>query len=457
MSSGSPWLRGCVAAAIACAMLPAGAAAQVRPDVAAALAKADGDRELKTFYRARGYRPLWIRGGTIGPEAERALELLVTADHDGLDPDDYRPRAVAEALDRGLESGSPKALAKAEMMLSRSLAAYIRDMRARPASGMTYVDKVLAPKPLSMRAALEAMGEAASLQAFVDNLGWMHPLYVQLRAGLAAQEVNSPFHRASAQARWAGDEGGRLLRVNMERARALPADPGNRYILVDAASARLWMYEDGRVRDTMKVIVGKPTEQTPIMAGLIRFAMVNPYWNIPPDLVKVRVAPGVLSQGVGFLKAKRYEVTSDWSDNAKPIDPKTVDWRAVASGAKELPVRQLPGRDNAMGKMKFMLPNDLGIYLHDTPEKNLFAKADRRFSSGCVRVEDAGRLARWLFGKPLVVKPGGTEKRVDLPEPVPVYITYFTAAPEGKTIAFRSDVYGRDQASARNGRALAGR
>jgi murein L,D-transpeptidase YcbB/YkuD len=142
-------------------------------------------------------------------------------------------------------------------------------------------------------------------------------------------------------------------------------------------------------------------------------------------------------------------VTSDWTDNAKAVDPATVDWRAVANGSKELPVRQLPGRDNAMGKMKFMLPNDLGIYLHDTPEKNLFAKADRRFSSGCVRVEDAARLAKWLFGRPLTVKPGGTETRVDMPEPVPVYITYLTAAPEGKTIAFRSDVYGRDGASGR--------
>jgi murein L,D-transpeptidase YcbB/YkuD len=88
----------------------------------------------------------------------------------------------------------------------------------------------------------------------------------------------------------------------MERARALPADPGKRYVLVDAASARLWMYEGGRVRDSMKVVVGKPSEQTPIMAGLIRFAMVNPYWNIPPDLVRARIAPGVLSQGPKFLK-----------------------------------------------------------------------------------------------------------------------------------------------------------
>jgi murein L,D-transpeptidase YcbB/YkuD len=399
---------------------------------------------------------LWIRGNTIGPEAERALELLVTAELDGLDPDDYRPRSVAEALDRGLESGNPKALARAELLLSRSLAAYMRDMRARRAEGMVYVDRVLAPEPLSMRAALEAMAGAPSLQAWVDNLGWMHPIYGQLRAGLAAQEADSPFRRVSATPGWAGPEGGRLIRLNMERARALPADPGERYLLVDAAAARLYMYQDGRVVDSMKVIVGKPSEQTPIMAGLIRYAMTNPYWNLPPDLARRRVAEGVLKDGPKFLKAKRYEVLSSWADGAKPVDPSTVDWRAVASGATELPVRQLPGKDNAMGRVKFMFPNELGIYLHDTPEKNLFAKADRRFSSGCVRVEDAARLAKWLFRKPLAIKPGAPEQRADLPQPVPVYITYLTAAPEGKTIAFRSDVYGRDS-SGRDGRALARR
>jgi murein L,D-transpeptidase YcbB/YkuD len=237
---------------------------------------------------------------------------------------------------------------------------------------------------------------ASSLQAWVDNLGWMHPIYGQLRAGLAAQEAETPFQRVSATPGWAGPEGGRLIRLNMERARALPADPAERYILVDAAAARLYMYQNGRVVDSMKVIVGKPSEQTPIMAGLIRYSMTNPYWNLPPDLARRRVADGVLKEGPKFLKAKRYEVLSDWTEDAKPIDPKTVDWRAVANGSIELPVRQLPGKDNAMGRVKFMFPNELGIYLHDTPEKNLFAKADRRFSSGCVRVEDAS--APWLNG-----------------------------------------------------------
>jgi murein L,D-transpeptidase YcbB/YkuD len=237
-----------------------------------------------------------------------------------------------------------------------------------------------------------------------------------------------------------------VIRLNLERARALPADLGKRHIVVDAAASRLWLYENGRVKDTMRVIVGKPAEPTPMMAGLVRYAMVNPYWNVPPDLVRIRVAPNVLSKGVAYLKSMRHEVLSGWDEDAKVLDPRKVDWKAVAAGQKEVRVRQLPGKNNMMGKMKFMFPNDMGVYLHDTPEKDLFQDADRRFSSGCVRVEDAPRLAKWLFGKPLTTTSKAPEQQVDLKEPVPVYLTYFTVAPAEQGIAFRKDVYNRDQA-----------
>jgi murein L,D-transpeptidase YcbB/YkuD len=100
-----------------------------------------------------------------------------------------------------------------------------------------------------------------------------------------------------------------------------------------------------------------------------------------------------------------------------------------------------------MGAMKFMLPNSLGIYLHDFPDKSLFVRSDRRLSSGCVRLADAPRLARFLFrGSPPAPAGRGPEQKVDLPEPVPVYITYLTAMPDGGSIAYYDDAYGRDKA-----------
>ncbi|HWT13372.1 MAG TPA: L,D-transpeptidase family protein [Allosphingosinicella sp.] len=236
----------------------------------------------------------------------------------------------------------------------------------------------------------------------------------------------------------------RLIQVNMERARALPSDLGRRYVLVDTAAARLFMYEDGRIVDSMRVIVGKPDAQTPMMASQIRYAVLNPYWNVPPELVRSRIAPNVLSRGLSYLEERGYEVLSGWTGDAAPVDPATIDWAALAAGRQELRVRQRPGAGNMMGDIKFRMPNDLGIYLHDTPDRALFEESNRQLSSGCVRLEDPQRLSRWLFGRQIAASSPDPEQRVDLPRPVPIYITYFTAAPSAEGIAFRSDVYGRD-------------
>jgi L,D-transpeptidase YcbB len=190
-------------------------------------------------------------------------------------------------------------------------------------------------------------------------------------------------------------------------------------------------------------VVGKPEQPTPMMAGFLRYAIVNPYWNVPVDLARDRVAANVLDKGLGYLSSSGYQVLSDWTDDARIVDPRAVDWRAVAEGDQELRVRQLPGGDNFMGRAKFMFPNAQGIYLHDTPDKDLMRKDARHFSSGCVRLEDASRFGRWLLERPLP-QSRTPEQRVAVTIPVPVYITYLTAMPDKNRITFRDDVYGRD-------------
>ncbi|MCA1661623.1 MAG: L,D-transpeptidase family protein [Novosphingobium sp.] len=238
----------------------------------------------------------------------------------------------------------------------------------------------------------------------------------------------------------------RLIQLNMERARRLPAADSGKYLLVDAGAARLWMYEDGKPVDSMKVVVGAPATETPMLAAMIRYLSVNPYWNVPPELVQSLIARRVLEQGLGYLSERRYQVFDGWGEDAALVDPATVDWAAVASGEKELRVRQLPGGGNSMGGVKFMMPNHYGIYLHDTPNKTLFGEAERWVSNGCVRVEDARRLANWLHGELPAAASPDVEERVDLARPVPVYITYFTVEADAKTLAFRKDRYERDAA-----------
>jgi murein L,D-transpeptidase YcbB/YkuD len=237
----------------------------------------------------------------------------------------------------------------------------------------------------------------------------------------------------------------RIVQINLERVRALPAEPKGRYVLVDVPTAQLRVFENGKVLDTMRVIVGNREQETPMLAVNIRYAEVNPYWNIPLDMVKERVAPRVLSEGPSYLTARRYQVLSDFTDRAEVVDPGTVDWQAVADGKLDLRMRQLPGESNSMGAIKFMMPNRYGIYLHDTPNKALFEQPERWISNGCVRVEDARRLARWLFGAAPQDGTRDPDVRVDLAQPVPVFITYQTAAPSATGgISFRPDPYGHD-------------
>lgn len=201
-----------------------------------------------------------------------------------------------------------------------------------------------------------------------------------------------------------------------------------RYVLVDAASARLYMFEDGRVRDSMRVIVGKPAAATPELKSVLRYATLNPYWNVPTDLAQSIVAPRVLQDGPAYLAERGYEIISGFGADAKVLPSDSVDWQAVAAGQAKVYMRQLPGPGNSMGKMKFGIVQGNGIFLHDTPNKALFAEAARNLSNGCVRLEDAQRFARWLLGGEPKLTSADPEQQVALPAAVPITITYLDSS-----------------------------
>jgi murein L,D-transpeptidase YcbB/YkuD len=130
--------------------------------------------------------------------------------------------------------------------------------------------------------------------------------------------------------------------------------------------------------------------------------------------------------------------------DAEVFPSTSVDWGKVVRGETVIKMRQLPNQYNSMGKAKFEFPNPEGIYLHDTPEREYLAREDRHLSNGCIRLEDYARLGRWLMGGPMPNVGSAPEQKVDLPTPVPIYITYLTAQPEGGQLAVRSDPYGLD-------------
>jgi murein L,D-transpeptidase YcbB/YkuD len=236
----------------------------------------------------------------------------------------------------------------------------------------------------------------------------------------------------------------RRIAINMERAWRLPTTRTfDRYVVVDSGGALAYLFDRDRAVDRMRVVVGSPKTMTPMMAVLMRTAKARPYWNVPPDLIRSLTAKRVLDQGPAYLRNFHYEVLSDWSGNARLLNPTTINWRHVATGKSDIRVRQLPGPWNSMGAMKFEMPNDYGIYLHDTPHKELFAQDQRWLSNGCVRLEDYRRFASWVFGR-APPEAGPPEQNLDLPRPVPVYMTYLTVAPGRDGVVFRPDPYGLD-------------
>lgn len=210
----------------------------------------------------------------------------------------------------------------------------------------------------------------------------------------------------------------------------------SRSVVIDAASATLFMMEGGRVVDSMRVIVGKEGS-TPELQTALTYTTLNPYWHAPPDLAQSLIAPRVLKEGFGYLKAKGYQVVTRFAEDAEVLDPKSVDWKAVAAGRKKVFIRQLPGPQNSMGQMKFSLASGGSIYLHDTPKKALFEEDDRSISNGCIRLEDAPRLARWLLGRDPIVQSAQAEQHVALPRSVPITITYLDKGAQAQLAALR--------------------
>ena len=400
---------------------PAFAAADAPASLAAAGAKSVSD-----FYKSRDKRPLWL--SQQGRQAAMLIDLLESAELDGLQPDKYRTGALRSAVSAA-QSGSTKAVRRADMMLSEAFVDYVRDLRQPVDVGTIFVDRELKPSAPSPQSILEAAAKAPSLESYVVEMRWMHPTYAALRKALAVSEMSEAQRRQ--------------IKLNMERARDLPAGNG-RYIVVNSAAQRLFMYEGGQVIDSMRVVVGKPVYPTPMMAAYVRFANLNPYWFVPPDLAAERIAPNVLKQGVSYLDRLGYQVVSDFVEDPEVFDPSVIDWQAVADGRQKVLIRQQPGPHNSMGRIKFMFPNEQGVYLHDNPDRQLFEEASRLYSGGCVRLESAWRLSRWLFGRDLTWKGAGAEEKVPLDKPVPVYLTYMTAVPDGSNVTFLDDVYGRD-------------
>lgn len=325
---------------------------------------------------------------------------------------------------------NPANVATAERVLSSAWVRYVQALK-RPTKGMIYAYPVLRPQGTRVEDILLTASAAPSLTAYLTATAELNPIYSQLRDVAWAE--------AQAIGNLTPDP--RLL-ANLDRARSIPAR--GRFVLVNSGDQRLTLFENGQAVDSMKIIVGTNELPTPLIASVMHYVTYNPYWHAPDMLVRKTIAPTVLRQGMKYLSTRGYHVVDAWSEKPTVLDPTTVDWKAAASGTSQVLIRQDPGPLNSMGNLKFPFPNPEGIYLHDTPSKSHFAKDLRNLSNGCVRVEDARRLARWLLGQEPSAPSSDAEIRVQLPQGVPIIVTYLTAQVQDGKLTYLNDFYGWD-------------
>jgi murein L,D-transpeptidase YcbB/YkuD len=222
--------------------------------------------------------------------------------------------------------------------------------------------------------------------------------------------------------------------------------------LVNLAGFELDVVEDGSTVLDMRVVVGKTYRRTPVFSGRMTYLDFNPYWHVTPTIARKDILPKIQADP-GFLKTDGMRVFDGWGEDAREINPEIVDWSLIEPKTLTFKFRQDPGPKNALGRVKFMFPNQFNVYLHDTPSRDLFQRTVRTFSSGCIRVERPLELAEYLLHD----DPGWSRARIDsviaagkaltvvLPKAIPVHLTYSTVwFGEGGTLHFRDDIYGRD-------------
>lgn len=387
--------------------------------------------EIAAHYKKHDYAPLWRTENGFSASAKGAIQTVHDAGRDGLNV-----KAPAEASDWS---------AAAELALSDAVADY-----AAQASGARVDPETISsdieerPKVVKPAQALDAVASAgdeagARLAAFNPP----HPAYAALREKLAelrAARVHPKREASTARAsdtrpitNFASLPGAKAKRVeaeiiaNMERWRWEPREMGATRLEVNIPQFETTFTRDNRVVQRARVVVGKKKTPTPVFSDVMQYIIINPTWNVPESIVEKELAPktgGKLSR----LRARGYKVTFRHGQAF---------------------VQQPPGEKNALGRLKFVFPNDLSVYMHDTPQKKLFASAKRAFSHGCVRVQDPFKLAEEVVARPgydekrLKDLIGEKEHRINLAKPIPVHIEYFTAVVnDDGALKLYDDVYG---------------
>ncbi len=443
--------------------------------------------DLISFYKKRDYAFAWFDKSDITEPAQHLYNSVINIQSDGL-PDKILYKENLIALKEGYEANQTKK-SQLEVMLTAQYLSYAKmawtglskkeltDIKwylpRKESSYPKLLDSLLKGKDVMERAPVYYQYDLLKkqLKRYADikvQGGWPHIEYDKktYKVGDTSSTISKVKHRLSITGEYTINEFGHVydtilwqavisyqqsngfkqtgwitpdlikilnvpvekriedIIVNMERCRWLPVELGKVHLLINIPEYRVHLFEHDSLKWDMKIVVGKNKNRTAIFSGEIKYVVFCPYWNVPTSILKKEILPAI-KRNPNYLSKHHME----WHDGG---------------------VRQLPGKDNALGLVKFLFPNSHSIYLHDTPSKSLFEEDKRAFSHGCIRLAEPVKLAKYLLKnedkwndqKIEEAMQAGSEKYVVLKNSVPVYITYFTCWVDNKnTLQFRDDVY----------------
>lgn len=458
---------------------------------------------VQDFYTARDNQPAW----TDDSRYDALVEAIDGMAKHGLDPDDYHAATLHQLR------GNPDERERIATDAWLSAAAHLAYGKLSPVKFEP--DWSASRRPVNLAALLDALVTVGDIISSLDRLAPQQPPYYQLMAELArlrqldeatgpnvpngkllkpgmvsprlvavrmrlkqlgyavtdtASEQYTPQLTSAVQA-FQFDNGlepdgligdstvqafnlgvaGKIekVRINLERWRWLPADLGVRHVRVNIAAFEVTAYTNGLPSQTHVAIVGRPYRKTPVFSDEITYIVFNPWWETPAKLARLDKLPA-FQKDPGLVERLGFQVLDR---SGQTVDPRTIDWNAISEDAFPYRLRQAPGDDNALGQVKIMFPNQHSVYLHDTPSRQLFAKQQRAFSSGCVRVQHVMDLVEWLLqetpgwdkGRIDATVASGRETRASLAAPVPIHLLYITAVSnEDGSIRYLTDIYDRD-------------
>jgi len=469
-------------------------------------------KDIAAAYAKTAYSPIWISGGKPTAKAEQMVDALNLAYEDGLHPDDYD----AVQLFQKLGATNAAGLADLEVHLTTAAVSYAQHMNSgRLNPRQVNREIVIYPKAIATETILANMRKTQNIKAYVRLIAPRTQRYERLRQALAAYRrieavggfikvpegpaikagaadarISTIRQRLAQEGFLRGGGGGLVydaalvdavkrfqeqhglkaegllgpqtikemnisasarvltLELNMERNRWLQNEFAPYHVFANLADQVVKLVKNDDTLHAEVIQVGQPYFRTPVFTDVMETIEFNPYWNVPPSIAVNEYLPK-LRKNPGVLSGENIKVLS----GNGAVSATAVNWSSLGKGNFPYSLRQDPGPGNALGRVKFLFPNEYNVYMHDTPSKAKFDAAQRYFSHGCLRLRDPLKMAELILGpegysrqRIEQIVASGKNTPIRLKTPIPVYVVYLTAfVNKDGSVHYRDDAYGRDK------------